>query len=63
MMSSAEPGMIDRRTYLWVRGRNSIALVVALGLVTIGFLVAGMDEAAFRSGLPCVAAIYLAVVP
>jgi hypothetical protein len=30
-----------------------MALAVVLGLVTIGFFAAGMDNAAVRSGLPC----------
>jgi hypothetical protein len=56
---SSEPGMVDRRTYQWVRGRNPIALALVLGLLTIGFLVAGMETAAVRSGFLCLAAIYL----
>jgi hypothetical protein len=57
---SPEPGTITRRAYSWVRGRNAIALAVVLGLATIGFLVAGMERAAVRTGLLCVASIYLA---
>jgi hypothetical protein len=53
--------MMSRRTYSWVRGRNSIALAVVLGLVTIGFVAQDMQTAAVRSGFLCAGAIYLAV--
>jgi len=52
--------MMNRRTYSWVRARNSIALAVVLGAVTIAFVVAGMETAAVRSGFLCAAGIYLA---
>jgi hypothetical protein len=58
--ASAQSTMMSRRTYSLIRGRNSIALAVVLGIVTIGFAVAGREQAAVRSGFLCAAAIYLA---
>jgi hypothetical protein len=52
--------MMSRRKYTWVRARNSIALAVVLGLLTIGFIVAGRELAAIRSGFLCAGAVYLA---